>query len=216
MADFRQVKARVSIMEAAKMLNLTLHKEKNQFRGVCPACNSPDPRKLAITPDRGIFYCFDAKKGGSCIDLVMHITGLDMAEAGEFLLRSEEPFADATAPRNSSSTTPPEPEGQLKPPPPAHSAAVPAQKKGQEPFDPNTYASKLTYTDEVAALGLSEADAARLQIGYSSSGFHRGAVVVPLRWPDGTIAGFISAQEWKFPKALVPPKVVPMVRKQSA
>ena len=79
--DFKALKASVSIEDAASLLTLDLKKSGNQLRGKCPACGNDDERILAITPSRGLFYCFDAKTGGDCIALVQHITGLDVQDA---------------------------------------------------------------------------------------------------------------------------------------
>jgi len=65
----------------------------------------------------------------------------------------------------------------------------PVQKtvKVDRPFDPQAFAGKLTFTDEVAALGISEEDATRPQIGFT-----RGKVYFPIRNEDGSIAGFVG------------------------
>jgi hypothetical protein len=52
-------------------------------------------------------------------------------------------------------------------------------------FDPVAFAAKLAFTDEVAELGITEEDAARLQIGFT-----RGKVYFPFRNDDGSISGF--------------------------
>jgi DNA primase len=89
----------VSIEQAAQKLNLTRKKSGNQLRA-CPACSNEDERILAITPARGLSYCFDAKAGGDCIGLVQHITGLDVQDAAAYLSphTREEPTAPS-APR---------------------------------------------------------------------------------------------------------------------
>ena len=107
----------------------------------CPACGNEDERILVITPARGLFYCFDAKVGGDCLclALVQHITGLDVQDAAQFLAPKE-----ATVPQKT------------------ERGSQPALKKEVKEFDPAAFASKLTFTDEVAELGLSEEDATKL------------------------------------------------------
>jgi DNA primase len=83
--DFKEIKQRVSIEDAANILKLTLKKSSSQLRGGCPACGNADDRILALTPSRNLFYCFDAKVGGDCLALVQHITGLDVQDAAAFL-----------------------------------------------------------------------------------------------------------------------------------
>lgn len=163
--DFKEIKSRVSIEDAANLLNLTLKKSANQLRGTCPACGGDD-RTLAITPSRSLFYCFSAKRGGDQIELVCHITGLDVKDAAEYLAPHTREDHPSPAPRQE------------------------ARKGGDKsvpPFDPIAFASKLAFTDEVAALGLTEADAARLHIGYV-----RGKVYFPVRDDTGFICGFIG------------------------
>ena len=45
------------------------------IRRACPACDGSN-RTLVVTPSKGTFYCFSAKKGGECISLVAHICDL--------------------------------------------------------------------------------------------------------------------------------------------
>jgi DNA primase len=160
--DFKEIKQRVSIEDAANILKLTTKKSGNQLRSSCPACKPDDERILVITPGRNLFYCFDAKTGGDQIALVQHITCLDAKDATSYL-----------APQERMSTTPQ-----------AGRAETTAPKKE---FDPAAFASKLAFTDEVAELGISEEDATRLQIGFT-----RGKVYFPIRNEDGSISGFIG------------------------
>jgi DNA primase len=186
--DFKAIKAAVSIEDAANLLNLTLKKSGNQLRGGCPACGNDDDRILALTPARGLFYCFDAKTGGDCLALVQHITGLDVQDAAAYL--SPHPGA-------------------------AHNSPVPEQKqaaatKKEVEFNPAAFAAKLVFSDEVAALGLTEQDAARLGIGFT-----RGKVYFPMKDDTGFICGFIgyANRELKMPpKWLEQSKVVKLKR----
>lgn len=162
--DFKEVKRTVSIEQAASILNLTLKPSGSQQRGPCPACGDKDPRILAITPSRGLFYCFSSKQGGDCLALVQHITGLDVQDAAAYL----------------------SPTGA------AHNSPVPEQKKAaatkkEVEFNPAAFAAKLVFSDEVAALGLTEQDAVRLGIGFT-----RGRVYFPMKDDTGFIAGFIG------------------------
>src|SRR3981189_3948027 len=96
--DFKAIKAAVSIEDAANLLTLSLKKSGNQLRGGCPACGNDDERILAITPARGLFYCFDAKTGGDCIALVQHITGLDVQDAAAYLSPNREEVHSSPSP----------------------------------------------------------------------------------------------------------------------
>jgi DNA primase len=179
--DFAELKRNVSIEQAAQLLNLSLKPSNNQFRGRCPSCNEGDERTLAITPARGLFYCFAAKTGGDCLALVQHITGVGVQEAATFL--SPAPLTRE-----------------------AHKSPSPAQRKEKPkeksaPFDPVKFEASLAYTDEVAALGITEEQAEAFGIGCK-----RGKVYVPVRWPSGSIAGwqFVEDGVVHFPKTFLP------------
>lgn len=190
--DFADIKARVSIEQAAKLLKLDLHQEKQQLRGCCPACGDTDPRKLVLTPSKNIFFCFAAMKGGSCLDLVCHITGLELVEAAQFLDPQER-----AAPSSTSPTQRQEKQKEKSAP--------------TKPFDPSSFGAKLAYSEEVKALGISEEDAERFTIG-----FYRGRVYLPMRDSNGSIAGFIgySSEGLKMPPLWLPQatNVVPIRR----
>jgi DNA primase len=188
--DFKAIKEAVSIEDAAHLLNLQLKRSANQLRGGCPACGNDDERILAVTPARGLFYCFDAKTGGDCIALVQHITGLDVKDAAEYL---------APHSREDSHSSPCPPAEKKK-----------GGDKNASPFDPAAFASKLAFTDEVAALGLTEADAARLGIGFT-----RGRVYFPMKDDTGFVCGFIGFADGQLkmpPKWLEQSKVVKLKR----
>jgi len=83
--DFNEVKARVSIEDAVKLLGLTVSPEGKQLRGPCPTCKKGGDRALVVTPERNLYYCFADKKGGDQISLAVHIRGCSVKEAGSFL-----------------------------------------------------------------------------------------------------------------------------------
>jgi len=74
--DFAELKARVSIEQAAQMLGLHLVPHGSQSRSPCPACKSGGDRALVVTPAKGLFYCFAQKIGGDAIALTAHIRGI--------------------------------------------------------------------------------------------------------------------------------------------
>lgn len=187
--DFKEVKRTVSIEQAAQKLNLTLKPSASQLRGPCPACGDEDPRILALTPSRQLFFCFSAKVGGDCIALVQHITGLDVKDAAEYLVPHTREVPTA---------------------PPAQRQEARKEAKKEVVFDPAAFAAKLTFTDEVAALGLTEADAIRLGIGVT-----RGKLYIALRDEFGFTAGFVSFADGvlKMPPRFLPnPSVVKLKR----
>jgi DNA primase len=189
--DFKAIKAAVSIEDAANILKLDLKKSGNQLRGGCPACGNDDDRILAVTPSRGLFYCFDAKTGGDCIALVQHITGLDVQDAAAYLSPNGEEAHSSPSPAQRQEKS-------------KETSASPSKR--EVAFDPAAFASKLVFTDEVAALGLTEQDAARLGIGFT-----RGRVYFPMKDDTGFVCGFIGYADGQLkmpPKWLQQSKVV--------
>ena len=215
--DFAALKAALAIEEVARHMGLTIRPEGAQFRSACPACNQGGDRAIVLTPSKGLFYCFAAKEGGDCIKLAAHLLGVKQHDAALYLADQigtepvpvQLPDRDSTV-RKVHATVPTEPG---EPSTPARTAAPSPQKKGEREFDPQAYAAKLDYEHEsVQALGLSKEEARELCIGHSSTGFHKNSLVFALRWPSGEIAAFVSATDLKFPRQLLPAKVVQLKR----
>src|SRR5438105_3102300 len=85
--DFAALKEQVSIDKVVTMLGLEMKKSGAQIRSACPACRSGGDRALAITVDRGSYYCFAERKGGDCIALAAHVLGIQPREAAERIAR---------------------------------------------------------------------------------------------------------------------------------
>ena len=88
MIDFQALKEAVGIEEVARnFLQMKVTEDGEQLRAQCPSCETEDPRSLVITPSKGLFYCFKAKKGGDLISLVSHCHGASPRESGEALAK---------------------------------------------------------------------------------------------------------------------------------
>jgi hypothetical protein len=72
------------------------------------------------------------------------------------------------------------------------------------------YASKLQYNEHVSALGITEADGAKLGIGYMSTGMHKGRTVFTVRH-DCRIVGVLGTN-LIFPQRWIGPTVVALKR----
>lgn len=199
MADFQLIKEQVTIEAAAHMLKLDLRQAGAAFRGPCKACGTGGPRALVVTPSKGLWYCFSAGVGGDVISLWGHIEKCSLADAGRQI-------ADAFGVEERGTSAPSRTSAQVHKSPQAD--APPAQQKAEtkrevtrSEFDPAAFAQKLEYTDEVAALGISQADAEALGIG-----FYRGKLYQALRYANGDTAGFswLANGELKLPQKLLP------------
>jgi hypothetical protein len=184
--DFKQIATDIDITDVARLLDVKLSKD---MRAEC--CGSD--RALQIFPETNSFRCHSASLSGDCISFYAHLKGYDgmykaAKELSEHFQTTEVAGKVATPPK----TEKREPTRQLS-------------KKGAEksasPFDPEAFAAKLAYTDEVKALDISPEDAERFGIGH-----YRGKVYFAIRHEDGTVAGFIghSADGLKLPPSWLP------------
>jgi len=79
--DYKHVRNNVPIELAAEWLGLKLKKQNDQLRGPCPVRGGDRP--LAITPSKGLFFCFhdDCCAGGDVIALVAKVRQIPTREA---------------------------------------------------------------------------------------------------------------------------------------
>lgn len=163
--EFKKLAEEIDITDVAKLLGLKLTRD---HRCACPTCDGDD-RVLQIFPDTNSFRCHVEGLSGDCISLYAHVKRLGMWPAAKAL---NDHFNSPTG-ETISPTTPRRKSGGDQPP----------------TFDPAAFAANLSYTDEVAALGIEEEDATRLGIGFHSK---RKRVYFALRNPDGSVSGFVS------------------------
>lgn len=151
MPNFKEVARKIRVEDVAEDFGLPLKASGKELRGACPACNTDDERSLALYPDTNSFRCFAEKVSGDSVALYAHLHGVKMYDALQALAR------ERTAPQKPSEA------GKAKSEPRSHT------------FDPQEFAQKLTYSPEVEALGLTEADAKKHRIG-----MHRGKLYIPI------------------------------------
>ncbi len=173
--DFEEIKANNPIGDVAHRLGLNLNKSGASMRGKCPTCESSGDRNLAITPDKGLYYCFTAGKGGDVIALVAHTKGLNIKDAAAWL--------QGAASQDS-------PKGQ-------RSKEKETGGEAGGGFKPLDYLEP--GHDAVVALGIDPGDADRIGIGFAPRGMMKGLVAVPIRLTDGKLVGYIGLTEAKLP-----------------
>jgi hypothetical protein len=194
--SFQEVEALADILQIARMLGLDTRPSGSQFRCGCPV-HGGDHRQLCISPQinsrggsQGVFYCQRDKSGGDRIGLAAHVMEMGQQDAAFFIAQqfgmeianSSTVTSDTVTVPTVSKTQATAPQARQKA---STSRETTRQTKPEQPFDPEAFAAKLAYADEVAALGFSEEDAEHFQVGS-----HRGKVYAPLRHPDGSIACF--------------------------
>jgi len=172
MLNFAEIKASVPIVKACHLLNLHLTEVGAQLRGVCPRCGG-DERGIVVTPEKNLFYCFNAQQGGDVLSLVAHMNKCSVKEAALFLTteqpkKAEEPKVEAPKAEEGNGLAP------LPYLDPAH--------------------------DMVQNLGFPEPVAKAAGVGYAKKGMMRGTVAIPI-YTDGVLIGYIGIKEARPPKA---------------
>lgn len=181
--DFQEVKARVPVEEAAKVLLPDL-KESNgevkQYRASCPQCRAGGDRAIAVTPGRG-YFCNADKRGGDVIGFSAHVQGVSMRQAAEWLVEHFQLASPAPA-------APPPKED------PAPAPTVEPEPDGLQPLK-NLDAAH----EAVKALKMPQEVAEALGAGYCSKGLMKGYTAIPLRLPSGKLIGYIGVKDGKLP-----------------
>lgn len=201
--SFEEVEKLATIEELAEMLGLkTKRYNANQIRCSCPIHGGEDTT-LAISPgvrskrgSSGVFFCQKGKSGGDRIGLVAHCMDIGQQDAAFFIAEQYGQGTEISTDTVTSTVS-------------KNRATVPQKQKAGDnqpkSFDPAAFASKLTY---LAELGITEDEAKTLGVGE-----HRGKLYIALRDEYGHTAGFVSAENLKFPKTLlVNPSVVKLKR----
>lgn len=205
--DFKTLAESIDIQDVARSIGLAPKKSGNELRAPCPACNTDDHRALAIMPESNSYRCYAAPVSGDCISLYAHINGVGMYQAAKAL--QEQFSAPATAGRKNTAPQEPSAARTAKSQP----GSSKTTRKSTATFDPEAFAAKLSYSPEVKVLGISEEDAVRLGIGfYSAAGLMRGRVCLPIRYGDGSLAGYVGwdGQDLKVPDRWLSAKIVPL------
>lgn len=199
--DFKAIAEGVDIYVVAKQLGLQVVKG----RAHCPVCDTD--RAIELKPETNTFICYAGhpRQGcnhlsGDCIALWAHVKGYE----GQYRAAKElsELFGVATATRREQvpGTPPQKPEASSRP------SASPAPPPSQKGFDADKFGAELSYTEEVASLGLSQAAAELYRIGTK-----RGKLYIPVCPPGVTPAGYAEFKEGKLrvpDKWLAPSNVV--------
>jgi DNA primase len=183
--DFQEIKKRISIEDAVKVLGLKMKPGNNQLRGPCPRCNEGGDRALVITPSKSAYFCFAEKKGGDQIALAAHIRACSVRDAAVFL-SGEESTGTSISTSTSGSTVPKSEGGE----------------RSDRTLQPLSYLE--SDHEAVSAVGFDPEFCRHHGIGYAGRGIMRGTVAVPFRDEHGTLLGYIGITEAKLPADFTP------------
>jgi DNA primase len=178
--DFQQIKATVKIETLIAPLDLTMKQNGEQLRGACPACGGND-RSLVITPAKGMYYCFSAKKGGDVIALVSHVREIGARDAAEEIVSR---YCTVQSTGTSTGTV--------------RHGTVPADTEPQsgsgEEHPGNRTLQPLSYLQSehelVQALGVSPETCEFFGAGFAGKGILRGRLAIPIHDLNGELVGY--------------------------
>ena len=169
--DFAELKSRLPMTQAIRLLNLELKHANGQWRGPCPVCQQGGKRALVITEAKSAFYCFGCKLGGDVIALAALIRDCSVKEAAQFLAGECGVTAD---------TQPTKPD------------TVPEESRkgleGRRPLQPLSYLEP--GHPKLKALGLSEEPCRAFGAGYAPKGILRGRMAIPIHDLDGNLVAY--------------------------
>lgn len=172
--NFAEIKQRISVVQGAKFLGLSLTNDGKSLRCKCPACETDDPRSLSFLPDKNTFRCFKSEVYGSVIDLVAHVKGLNPRQAATWLNERE---SNEWLDQYEDSAPEPEPAPQV-----LQTVALPALEKLPR-LNPKC--------DEVKDFGLDPSIAEAVGVGFANTGFLRGMIGIPL-FIEGKVVGYVG------------------------
>lgn len=182
---FKEIAETVDILAVGQFCNVRI---KNN-RGKCPVCNTGSDNSLEFLPETNSFRCHAAPPppgrkvlAGDCIALYAHLQNYTgMYRAAKELHAQFCGSSPATPPKNEK-----------------------GRENAPKTFDPAAFLEKLEFTEDVAALGITEEQARALGIGE-----YRGKVYCAIRYQSGTIAGFlhVAAGKMILPKTLLADQV---------
>lgn len=96
--DIERLKRNISIEAICRERGIELKKHGSRdLIGKCPFHEDENP-SFVVTPEKNLFHCLGCDAGGSVIDLVMKLDGLDFKEAVQKLLASTSAVRLAAAP----------------------------------------------------------------------------------------------------------------------
>lgn len=171
--NFAEIKANYPIEEVAERLGLKLKKQGQQLRGPCFS-GDENPRKLVITPAKGMWYSFALDKGGDVIALVAAVKDISPKAAAQWIVGDTEPEKGRSE----------------------RSSRERSEARGG--FAPLDYLQP--DHDAVLALGFDPEDAKKIGVGYAPRGVLRGTVAIPIRTDTGQLIGYIGTTDAILPK----------------
>ena len=82
--DYRRLRL-IPIIDVARYMQVELKRYGANPRGVCPLCGH---NSFALTPQKGLWYCFKCRQHGDGLELVVRMRMLTHTEAAKLLVET--------------------------------------------------------------------------------------------------------------------------------
>lgn len=184
--DFDEIKSRLSMKEVLSRYGIHyLKKSGNSLYGPCPIHHGDNPTAFRVSLDKNLWHCFTHCGGGSVIDFIMHMEGLNEHEAAK---KAEEWIEGNSISNNYGKSI----------------AKVDKSMKKNQPLefrltlDPRySYLEKRRVKPETAM---------HFEIGYCNYGLFKGRIAIPIHDEKGRLVAYTGRAidnerpKYKFPK----------------
>ena len=86
MIDFAKLKKEIAITDILTWQGYTLRKNGTTFRAQCQLCNHKSKRAFVVTPEKGLWFCFNCHRGGDGIAYVALVENVSVQEAARLIV----------------------------------------------------------------------------------------------------------------------------------
>jgi len=81
MIEFAKLRKDIPIDRILAWQGVGLRRAGKTLRGQCPLCNFKSKRAFVVTPEKGLWFCFNCRRGGDGIQFVALVENVNVQEA---------------------------------------------------------------------------------------------------------------------------------------
>ena len=85
MIDFGALRKQIPLVDILAWQGYKFTRSGKTFRAKCQLCNHKSKRAFVVTPDKGLWYCFNCWNGGDGIEYVSLVERISKVEAARLI-----------------------------------------------------------------------------------------------------------------------------------
>ena len=85
MIDFAKLRREIAVTDILSWQGYKLTKTGKTFRAQCQLCNHKSKRAFVVTPEKGLWFCFNCHRGGDGIEYVALAEHVSAQEAARLI-----------------------------------------------------------------------------------------------------------------------------------